>query len=222
MDWIEEHLGPAQENLSTALGSRDAGCLDRSIWHLDRVLSTQPSYIDTQLNDAARALRLPQLVQALRLLCDGLGGAALDSAQVRSFEAGVAALAELNQNLAHLVIDHNRWQRADLELRKIETNLEKHPKELEYSWPTLSRKLVSLCGAAEPWASDLDADRERLTQALAVQDAERDPAQIGDLFWSCRRQAGLRFSQVDLALKEQCDELRKIAAPLADVLMMLK
>ncbi len=221
MDWIDEHLGPSQKDLGSALESGDAEYLDRSIWHLNRVLSTQPSNVNSRLNDSAKDLRLARLAQTLRALCSGLSGPGLEPEPVRRFEEGATGLAELNQNLAGLVIDHDQWQRVDLELRKIEANLD-HPKELDYSWPNLDSKLGALCrDVAEPWAVELDTDRERLTKALQQRGPKQDPV-IQELFWRCRRAASLRFSQVDLALKGQCDELRKVAEPLAVVLRMLE
>jgi hypothetical protein len=183
-----------------------------------RVLLRQPSRIDDLLCGAARILRLPDFVQAMRMVCDQLRDPELDPEHVGRFAAGVDALAELNQSLAHLLGDHSRWQDIDLELHMIEFSRAARHEEIEMSWPSLAPRIEQLCqDVSEPWAADLQADCRGLASALE----ERNPRKIADSFQSCRRRAGFRFYQIDCDLKSQCEELGKVAVPLRTVLEVM-
>jgi hypothetical protein len=182
------------------------------------VLQRQPSRIDDLLFATARTLRLPDLVQALRTVCDKLRDPELDPDLVRRFEAGVEALAELNQSLAYFLRAHNRWQDIDLELHMLEFSRAQH-EEIEISWPSLQPRIEQLCqDVSEPWAASLQADCRRLASALT----ERNPRKISDSFQSCRRRAGLRFYEIDCDLKDQCKELSDVGVPLKTVLEVMR
>lgn len=217
-DWIERDLAPAHADLCTALEQSEAQAFRRFLGSLRRVLMRQPSRIDDLLCGAARTLRLPDLVQAMRTVCDELRDPELDPEHVGRFEAGVEALAELNQRLAQLLGAHSRWQDIDLELHMIEFSRAARHEEVEMSWPSLVPRIEQLCqDVSEPWAADLQTDCRGLASALT----ERNPRKIADFFQSCRRRAGFRFYQIDCDLKGQCEELGKVAVPLRTVLEMM-
>ncbi len=128
-------------------------------------------------------------------------------------------LAELNNRLAALVIGHDYWQEIDLELRRIEANLEKDLIELEMSWPDLKERTEILFNpAGDQWAVAFQQDSQHLDEALNTQ----NPVKIKRYFRMYRRRAGDRFYQVDVTLKRLCEELREVGDPLASVLRMIE
>ncbi len=230
MRWIERDLEPARASLRLALAAPDdAGIkhLQRAIRGINHVLATQPSRINTRLNQTARALRLPELTEAMKAVCGELRRLSLTSDKVRQFEEGVAALCALNQRLIALVNDHDQWQEVDTELRLIEPvpaqsliepGLSQYLTDLEFPWSRLKERMQSLCnGYSESWALAFKAQTEKLDCAIAAQNAER-ARQCLRLY---RRQAGDRFFKVDLTLKRQCEELREAGQPLASVLRLV-
>jgi hypothetical protein len=215
--WVSE-LDRAWGELHDALENLETRQLKRAIWRMNRVLAIQPSQINTRLNDAARALRLPALVAALTSVRDQLAQLDLDVAKMRQFDAGVEALANLNQSLAALVDEHDRWQIVDLELRRIEAAMRNDTMELEMSWPSLKEMTAPLYGGVEDeWVKSISADATALDDALA----QDNPAKIKRFFWRYRRRAGDRFYRVDVDLLELCEALREVGGPLTSVLNMI-
>jgi hypothetical protein len=216
--WMQD-LVKAQDALGEALEKLDAKLLKRPIWHLNRVLAIQPSQINTRLNAAARALRLPALLEAMGRVSDNLARLDLDPERVGQFEAGVDALVSLNESLTALVGDHDRWQVVDLELRRIEANMEQGTMELEMSWPDLKAMTEPLYSdSAEEWAVAFRKDSDHLDDAIAAE----NPARIKRHFRRFSRHADARFQRVDSILKRLCEDLRKVGEPLASVMRMIK
>lgn len=215
--WIQD-LVKARETLARGLDELDVKLLQRTIWLLNRVLAVQPSQINTRLNAAARALRLPTLVKAMAYISDNLARLDLDSEKVNQFEAGVDALIDLNHRLSICVDSHDKWQMVDLELRRIEANIKQDLMELEMSWPdlkTMTEPLHSGCG--EEWAISFNEYSNDLDSAIAAE----NPAKIRRSFRRYRRQAGACFYRVDVNLKMLCDDLRTVGEPLALVIKMI-
>lgn len=215
--WIQD-LDRSRQELHDAIEKLDTKQLKRAIWRMNRVLAIQPSQINTRLNAAARALRLPALVQALIYVRDNLARLDLDLEKVRQFEAGVEALTELDESLTALVQDHDSWQVVDLELRRIETAMRQDMMELEMSWPSLKAMMGPLySNVADEWAKSLEADAIALNNAIAGD----NPVKTRRCFWRYRRRAGDRFYRVDTDLKNLCEDLRGIGEPLTTVLSMI-
>jgi hypothetical protein len=215
--WIQD-LVKAQESLREALDELNAKPLQRTIWLLNRVLAIQPSQINTRLNAVARTLRLPALVEAMTCVSDNLAYLDLDPEKVNQFEAGVDALISLNHRLTTLVNGHDKWQVVDLELRRIEANVEQYMIELEMSWPGLKAMAEPLySGCTDEWAISFSKYSDNLDSAIAA----GNPAQIKRRFRRYRRQAGACFYRVDVNLKRLCEDLRKVGEPLASVMKMI-
>jgi Effector-associated domain 10 len=217
--WLED-LKRAQVELQGAIEELDTRRLQRSIWLLNRVLAIQPSRINTNLNSAARTLRLPTLVSAMKFIFDKLARSNLNQDKIRQFQEGVEVLAELNERLIALVNGHDYWQELDLELRRIEGNLERDSIELEMSWPDLkARTNVLFAGEiGDPWTVAFEQDGQNLDLALNAQ----NPAKIKRYFRMYRRRASDRFYRVDASLKRLCEELREVGEPLASVLRIIE
>ncbi len=217
VSWVEELVGIQQE-LHQAIEDLDAKRLKRVIWGMGRVLAIQPSLINTRLNEAARTLRLPGLVEALTAVRDHVASLELDADKVDQFREGVDALSALDQRLSTLVGDHDRWQVIDLELRRIEATARQDTMELEMSWPSLQEMVAPLYAESdEPWAESLAKDAEALDAAIQ----EGNPAKIGRYFRRYRRQAGDRFYHVDVDLKELCEGLRQVGEPLTGIMELI-
>jgi hypothetical protein len=216
MSWIAE-LDRARQELHDALEDLEPQLLKRAVWRLKRVLAIQPSQVNTRLNDAARALRLPDLLHTLTAVRDHLATLDLDRGKVHQFQAGVEALNKLNQALAELVESHDRWQVVDLELRRIEAAMGQDTMELEMSWPSLQELVEPLIDVDREWTEGLRASTKALTEAIG----QENPAKIRRSFWRYRRQAVDRFYRVDVDLKNLCEDLRQVGDPLNSVMDMI-
>lgn len=215
--WLKD-LREGQEALHRAIEELDTRQLQRTIWLLNRVLAIQPSRLNSSLNESARTLRLPALVCALNSLWGSIANSKLDRESLNQFREGVESLDKLNVDFAALVKAHDAWQEVDLELRRIEPNLERDTFELEMSWPDLRGKMEALCGdSPEQWSLDIRQSSQNLDKALT----DKTPVKIKRSFNAYRRLAINRFFQVDLRLKRLCDELRVVAKPLDFVLRMI-
>jgi hypothetical protein len=161
---------------------------------------------------------MSELAGAMRFILARMEDPGLSPEDVRQFQTGVAALDNVRLRLGDLIEQHDNWQAADLELRRIEAGMAQFMDELDLSWPRLQSIIGPLCASGEPWTESLKADGGKLDQALAAQ----DPTGIRQYFRRYRRQAGERFYRVDLALKKLCDELRKVGDPLDLVLRTIE
>jgi hypothetical protein len=212
ISWIKD-LVDAQFAYDEALKNADQDRLKTAVWLLNRLLATQPSQINTSLNNSARALRLPALSAGLIMIKRTLESADLDPDMKSEFLEGVNAIDQLNANLVGLVNEHDDWQEIDLELRWLETNMD----NLAMSWPYLHKKIAPLYeGVDIQWAI-------RLTEAIAILAAAMDannPSRVRLAFRSFRARANIRFYQVDMALKKLSDELQLVGTNLASILRL--
>ena len=216
--WLAE-LQKARAELNSAIAQLELGPLKRTIWLLNRVLANQPDRINTKLTEAARSLRLPDLVQAMQFVAEHLAGAQLDAQKLQQFEQGVEVLEALNQRLSALVIGHDYWQSFDREMRRIEATLAQDLIELEMSWPYLQDQAGGLIDIeADAWTIAFQKDSQNLDAALEAQ----HPVKIRRYFRLYRKRASQRFFQVDVTLKRLCEELREVGGPLASVLRMME
>ncbi len=218
LTWIGD-IGLTKEDLRRAIDSLDEGSLKKVIWRLNRLLAIQPSRINTLLNLAARALRLPALLSALTRVCDHITSLELEPDKVIAFQSGLQALDKLDRALCELVDDHDRWQSLDVELRRLEASIDHDLVELEMSWPDIKPKAEPLyAGCVDDWADALKREGAALDEALG----SNNPAKVRRSFRSYQRRASDRFFRVDVELKAVCGDLRQIGMPLASVLRMVQ
>lgn len=216
--WLKD-LKQSQQELHDAIELLDLRKLQKTIWLLNRVLAIQPSRINTNLNAAARALRLPTLVHALEAIWSTLSTIASDHEKINEFQWGVNSLADLNERLGALVIGHDYWQEMDLELRRIEGSVDQDLIELEMSWPDLKERSFALFDQdADEWTAKFQVSCENLDNAVSAS----NPIKIKRYFRIYRREASNRFYQVDVTLKRLCEDLRKVGRPLASVLRIIE
>ncbi|MBD1854484.1 MULTISPECIES: toll/interleukin-1 receptor domain-containing protein [Leptolyngbya] len=218
LTWLEK-LEQAHQALQQAIDCLSVEHLQKTIWLLERVLAIQPSRINTSLNAAAGALRLPALITATATIWQQLKDSEVDLGKLSQFKDGVEALAELDSRLTALIIAHDYLQEMDLDLRRIEANLDLDLTELELSWSDLRSKTEMLFeNQIDDWAVSFKQDCQNLNSALL----EKNPAKIRRCFWSYQRQARHSFYKVDVTLKRLCDELRKVGEPLTAILRILE
>ena len=215
-------LAEAVRLLQEALEQRQSAPLRRSVQLLKRLLTREPSRINERLNRTAGMLRLEQIENALNAVGGRLTGAqaegGLDSERLVQFGQGVQALGRLRVTLAQALQSHSRWQSLDVELRRVDAVLVHDLDDLIFTWPDVRRLSGLLRGDnSESWTTALSQEEEQLGKALAAE----NPALVRRHFYRFRRQAGLRFYQVDAELKQLCGELAIIAAPLDSVLRLL-
>jgi TIR domain len=204
--------------LSQALQKCDVEEIEKALRPINKVLNIQPSRINDRLDEAARAVPLPTLVDDLTRVRNNLTKFGINSSRTHKFEDGLMALSDLNASLVSLIESHSKWQEIDVELRRIEANTVYDFSELEFSWPDLKRMVDELCASSkEQWAQALVEDGQKLEGAISLD----SPAQIKQYFQRFRTRAGSRFYQVDFNVKELCGKLRLVGDPLATILEMI-
>jgi hypothetical protein len=216
--WLQD-LSFAQAELHGAIVDLNIRRLQKTVWSLNRVLAIQPSRINSQLNEAARTLRIKALLAAMQAIWTKLAESNVNQKKLGQFQQGVEGLAVLNERFDALIRAHDYWQEMDLELRRIEGNLEKDLIELEMSWPDLKEKTAVLFNpAGDQWAVNFQKDSQNLDAAFDAQ----NPAKVKQYFRRYRRKASDRFFQVDVVLKRLCEELREVGEPLVSILRMIE
>jgi hypothetical protein len=214
--WLAK-LDRAGELLAAAIAGADAALARKAAAQIERVLAVEPPAVDALLNQAARDLELRAIIAIVDVACRRAGESKMEPARLAELQEGLDALESLDDNLNALVNDHGRWQTADVELRRVDTNLAGDAAELIDSWPDLKVQFATLVTTDEAWARSLRAEGVSLDSAIG----ENDLARMTRHFRSFRRQAVNRFFEIDLRLKRQCDELRKAGEPLAAIVKVL-
>jgi hypothetical protein len=209
----------AQTDLKSALDTSDPEPLKKCIRKLKRILSTYPVIIDTRLNGSARALRMDALINALVAIQKNLVSLKVDASKVTSFEGGLGMLQAMDQKLQSLLVDHEKWQKVDIELRRIESMIEQDLNELEDSWDDLKVQASPLYkDRTETWAVSIQGYADQLDQFLAANNTPK----IRSSFRNFVHETASRFFQVDINLKALCSELRQIGEPLSAIIRSLE
>lgn len=217
--WIGD-LAEACRLLRAALQSQDPQSLRGCVRLLRRILTKEPSRINERLNRTAGSLRLGPIETALGAVAEQLATIeeSVDPNALRQLGEGAQALDRLAQTLALAVRDHSRWQNLDVELRRVDAVLVHDMEELLFSWPDLRRMAGELRQeATAAWAEILAREETQLDTAIQ----SGNLLMVRRAFFRFRRQAGIRFYQVDAELKHLCGEVARIAAPLDSILRLL-
>lgn len=219
LTWIDRDVDPALNALRAALAVRDPDGLRRTVALLNRVLSRRPAEVNARLGDAARDLPLADLAAAMKTVSDGMQTLQLDADKVQAFSAGVETLDRLRAALADRVADHDRWQEIDQELRLWESSRDDSCEASVDSWLRIQASLAPVLAglAGDLWLTPLLEQRKRLDDAVTA----KDPLHIRIAFRGFRREAAIRFHQVDTMLKDQCEELRTVAESLNELVEKL-
>lgn len=220
LSWIDRDVEPALTALRAALTGRDPEGLRRTVSLLNRVLSLRPAEINIRLGDAARDLPLAELAAAMKTIGDRMQTLQVDADKVQAFAAGIDTLERLGEALAERVADHDAWQEIEKELRLWESSRDDGSGASAHSWSSIQATLAPMLEAAtgELWVTSLREQRKRLDEAVIA----REPPRVKSAFRAFRREAALRFHQVDITLKDQCEELRTVAESLNGLLEKLE
>jgi len=220
LQWIK-YIERAHTRLSDAIEQPKEGSLVDVIGFLERVLAYL-SVINDYLNQAAQDLALQRLVIAVQTIDSQLRVLeAREFEKVTRFSTGVKTLAELAQQFAVRVNEHNQWQAIDLELQITERDVDKKDmRKLTLFWPDLQEMVAPMCNQASPWAETLARYAHELDTVLSM--PESKPEEIQRCFRRYRRHALNQFRQVDDTLRKVCGELSKVRDPLNDILVVLE
>ncbi len=217
LGWIGE-VEEAQALLQKAIdfSHPDRAALGRCIWFLMRIINRFPSLINQSLLKEARDLDLQGLLETLQKIAPTAEDTSQDVTSVSEFIDGLNAMDKLNQHLFNLTGSHDSWQKLELEFVQFEEMLETEPSFLKFSWDELILpRLNGLLQGQDPeQAKGLIIARDNLDQEMVSPNAARIPTLLRLL----RRETGIRFFQADVDLKALCDELRKVAQPLEDII----
>lgn len=214
LTWIQE-IALIQSDLLQAIDLVDEQILHKAIHRLGRLLSIQPSRINSHLSAAAQDLPLDSLLEALLAIEQHLNHAVINPQQIAVFRSGLSALKGLKKNLVLIVRDHDQWQIFEVELHRIEEMIRLDLAELEFSWDDIKVLAEPLYKEHnEEWAVILRENAKLLDKLLITE----NPYKVKRVFQRFRREAGSRFFQIDLELKRLCDELRQVGGPLSSVL----
>jgi hypothetical protein len=216
-------LKAIETDLNTGVEQSDSKRLKKATRSMYRLLGTPRSRVNDHLIATAQALRLPALVKAITSIRDSiqeqLSDCELDPNKLSEFQAGTIDLERLEQSLTLQIQNHDRWQEIDIELHRIEGDLEGDPEELELSWFDIKEIIEAQYDFLDKIkVESFCRDAERLEQAIKAQ----NPAKINRYFRLIRRQASLHFDEIDANLRRLCSELRRVGEPLNSVLKMLQ
>jgi hypothetical protein len=215
-----ENLTQIRAQLCQAIEEYSPRPLESAVRRLGRLLEREPSRSNTRLVAAVKALRLTELLGAMRNLHRSLAPLSPDSAPTRQFAAGIADLGRLSDTLVALVNHHSLWQELDDELHRIEGTLDQDPAELASAWPDVKQITQALGGPeTADWAAGLHKSGTELENALAQ---GAPPARIRLRFNEFRSRAGRRFRQVDDDLLALCNELQKVGESLNVLLQAME
>lgn len=218
--WVT-NLTDAVKFLTQAKEGNDKKALRRAVGKIRTVIGYEPSNINSRLIEAARKLRLAELVYAMVGVREQLNTQVLDAAKVEKFAVAIDHLADFYYRLETLKKEHDRWQTVDRDLRRIRDNIsDKDIWELENSWPGLRRYASEkLYGRrTEDWATKMAAFDAEISSALA--DGNISKAKTAFQNFTSRAQG--QFYRVDKALLSVCEDLRVVGTNLASVVEVLR
>jgi hypothetical protein len=251
MRWISD-IEKASTALQQALDAREAGLetqapamwlgpAQKSVDAIGRVLARRPREINSYLVEAARALRLRDLVTAMSRLHSKLGDLDADSDRAGEFCRGVEALGNLASRLERLILIHGLWQDIDVELQPVEAILADSIAKGDYSWWENLKELTASLrkahatdvipsqGEGTPESPERTEPAESRISSLQDSTGKMDEAiatgvEVGirRSFGRFQRLAKTTFRGTDEDLKRQCDELPSLFSPLRTVEEVLR
>jgi len=214
-DWVSE-IETAHTSFEKALDEGNDALLQECFGTLKRIIKKRPSRINSILTEAARALQLNALAEALQSVSKEAQESGLEASQVSLIQEGADAILALSNKLTSLVQDHDYWQDVTIDLDSIE---ESDLADLKSMWGTLKIKVERLfANREEDWAIQLRVFSEALDEAIKSD----NPAKMKSAFRKYRSGAGDRFFKVDTDLKNHCGEIRNISGPLKKAIDLME
>jgi WD40 repeat protein/formylglycine-generating enzyme required for sulfatase activity len=219
---LAQQLQETAEMLTAANTQQNRDPLEKALDALQRLITLQPTKFNTYLNEAAHQIAFPELMDTLERIGATIFPLSIPDAvfQKKRFRAGVAVFASLDRRLKALVEEHDRWQKADDALRRIESSRSDFVRQLPISWPAVKGELDLLCqgplqrGTSTPeWADQLAHAVSQVTAALNTFSSGQASA-LQEAFAHLRQMAAVRFYNVDKQLMRLCDELSTMEDPI--------
>jgi hypothetical protein len=218
--WITQ-LDGISRSLLDALAEQDETSAKLCARALRRLLRIHPHRIDHLLLFTAEQLELEQIVDTL----DVVAQAALPDDRSRHLvHSGMNSLRDIIPGFMARVHEHKEWQDIENELCALEESIqEMSPDGLDMfaaHWKMVDGPVRLLCAMAseEPWSRTLTRHAAQLNDALRGFPADSGSGdrlmKVQACFKWFRTETVLRFYSVDRALKEACDEITRISAPL--------
>jgi hypothetical protein len=207
---LEKHHKMLEEAQSKSDGQLLAKCLER----VQEVIGVKPAEINGRLKDAMRNMSLSNFLLKLSALHENLCHRRLDdTSKVRliEFNEGIQSMRILWERLSSLVEEHDAWQEAEDQLKRLEAEPVERLYDEDDGWQDLVGKLNPLCRASsERWAIRMLEDEQKLKFALD----ERNATRITEVFSNYRLKAGSRFYVVDKNLLQECSRITEIGPKL--------
>ncbi len=209
--WIQE-LEKIHTEFRVSISDLDDRRLANTICLMTHFLAYQPVRFNNSLTEAAKTLRLPDVVHRLQQLWKKIEKFEVDPGIASQFEKELKSMETLNNRLTQLVHIHDDWQRVDATLRYIEKNLQHDIQELTYTWSFLKEDVAALCiDDSDPDFVCLRNNEKHIDKFLETADSSKVKAHF-----SFYRQAALNcFSLVDYNLRKLCGELQNTGQSLA-------
>ncbi|MGE5248714.1 MAG: CHAT domain-containing protein [Bacteroidota bacterium] len=209
----------ALRDFKQALAANDATVLRKCFSSLKRVIATRPTVVNGVLTEAARALQLDVLGDALSRISKDAPEESLDAPYMGQIHDGADAILALDRSLTTLVNEHDAWQDVSIDLRDFEDDPkrfdESQSEELGFRWSDLKDKAQPLyLDRPEDWAAKMRDAATALDAGLAA----GNPTDSRRAFRKFSTVAGDRFFKVDCNLKDLCDDIAKISEPLQKVM----
>lgn len=196
---------------------RRISSLGEAILNLNLVIAKQPSRFNDFLREAARDLKLADLILALTSIGGHLTEIGQEREKVKRFETAIENLADLYRKLKVLLADHDKWQEIDLMLHEMKNNLDMS--KLKAYWKFLPEAMEPMyAGRTERWARQFQELGCSLDDAILGDEFElaKEPFQR---YYSL---SGDRFIRVDKAIKNLCGDLREVGASLSLILEIIQ
>ena len=208
LTWIAE-LGDLQKDLRQAIAANQQETARSLIDVIEHRLGEHSGGVNARLRQVLQLLRLPDLLAAIDAVCAQANALLLTADDRTLFLEGMRTLRKLVRNLTALIMDHDRWQNTDTSLRLVDRTLHERINNLAITWRRIAGEVEVL---DEPMES-MDEARAEIEKAIEKECRE----EAWDPYQRFRHYTISQFNKVDRSLKKQCDELRFVGVPLAEL-----
>lgn len=202
-----DELVTAADTLKAGVDALDPNMVDDGICGLDHVLRHYPAVVNKDLLDSVKKMDLRELFRELTRIGDEMALLEVSEDDVRTFIAGGRDLGRLDRELNDLMLQHDHWQRIDTDFRMLENNWKGHPRELDFAWPKLFKKIRAELDYVAP--SHHDDLRDAVDGVIPVL-GQGGSDQQHDAFQLLRSQAVDWFKTLDEVMMTRISEFNSI------------
>ena len=217
LDWITDSLTPAYDLLCAAAAESSLAKLQQGLRLIRDVVQLQPTVVNAQLIRAVEDLDLGALVTSLTEVHTRLTAPTTGDELSQRVARAVEDLKTLHAELTRLVASHRDWQKVDNAIRLFESTLTQSPDALGAVWAVVDRACLRVYTDPDPSTAEL----RDVGALLATAVADPQHGSMWVFFPRFQSLAGARFYQVDKDVKQLCDRLAPIGAPLDEFVKQL-